>query len=60
MLNFLDLFIELVLRNTKTIDMFVVLLGSIYIDNAKWFEKLLQMVETTKYLRNLSGFNLES
>ncbi|CAH8379528.1 unnamed protein product [Eruca vesicaria subsp. sativa] len=50
----LALFIELVLRNAKTLETMVVWLGSSSFDDAQWFEDQLQLVGTLSQNYNVS------
>ncbi|CAH8379710.1 unnamed protein product [Eruca vesicaria subsp. sativa] len=50
----LALFIELVLRNAKTLETMVVWLGSSSFDDAQWFEEQLQIVGTLSQNNNVS------
>ncbi|EOA22192.1 hypothetical protein CARUB_v10002764mg [Capsella rubella] len=47
-------FMELVLRNTKTLERMVVWLGGTYFNDAQWFEELLQMAATLSQDDNVS------
>ncbi|CAN7037052.1 unnamed protein product [Brassica oleracea var. botrytis] len=47
-------FMELVLRNAKTLENMVVWLRSRYFDDAQWFEEQLQIVGTLSHNNNVS------
>ncbi|XP_010490726.1 PREDICTED: putative F-box/LRR-repeat protein At3g28410 [Camelina sativa] len=52
--KFLASFIELVVRNAKTLERMVIWLGGSYFNDAQWFEEMLQMVETISHNNNVS------
>ncbi|XP_010490741.1 PREDICTED: putative F-box/LRR-repeat protein At5g02700 [Camelina sativa] len=47
-------FIELVVRNAKTLERMVIWLEGSYFNDAQWFEEMLQMVETISHNNNVS------
>lgn len=47
-------FMELVLRNAKTLETMVLWLGGVYFNDAQWFEELLRMVGTLSHHYNVS------
>lgn len=47
-------FMELVLRNAKTLESMVVWLGGNYFNDAQWFDELLQMVAKLSHNSNVS------